>query len=423
MDLDHKQEFNQRRIAVHLKPEAERAIRAGHPWIFEDSILKQSHDGQAGDLAVVFDRKNRFLAIGLYDPHSSIRVRVLQHLQQATIDEKWFGERLSQALNVRSGLASSSTNGFRLVHGENDGFPGLVVDKYDRNIVLKLYSAAWAQHLPMLVRLLLQRFSPERILLRLSRAVERAQGSAPGSALASSPTMSDGQILYGPPLQEPIYFMENGLRFEVDPIHGHKTGFYLDQRENRTRVEEIIAEMGGIERLLDVFAYTGAFSIYSARAGAGEVLSLDVSQPALSTARRNFRENGHITNIAIVKHSYIAGDAFEELRSLSQKRQLFDAVLVDPPAFANKKAQQEAAISAYTRLVNLTLKVLRPGGLLVMSSCSSQVYKSQFYDCVIDSAEKAGRYLVEIARTGHPKDHPISFSQGAYLKCLFAIAP
>jgi 23S rRNA (cytosine1962-C5)-methyltransferase len=412
MDEDHQQEFNQRRIAVHLKPEAERAIRAGHPWIFEDSIIKQSHDGQAGDLAVVFDRKNRFLAIGLYDPHSSIRVRVLQYRNQAIIDEKWFGERLTKALNIRSELASDRTNGFRLVHGENDGFPGLIVDRYDRNIVLKLYSAAWAQHLSMLVRLLLQHFSPERILLRLSRAVERV--------LETSQTVSDGQILHGPPLQGPIHFKENGLFFEVDPIQGHKTGFYLDQRDNRARVQEIIAELGGIDRLLDVFAYTGAFSIYSARAGAREVVSLDISQPALSTAQRSFRENGHIANIAKAKHSCIAGDAFEELRKLSQKKQRFDAVIVDPPAFANKKAQQRAAISAYSRLVNLTLKVLRPGGLLVMSSCSSQIHESQFYDCVIDSAEKAGRHLVEIARTGHPKDHPISFPQGAYLKCLFA---
>ena len=419
MNMDSKQASKRRRIAVHIKPEAERAIRAGHPWIFEESIMKQSHDGQAGDLAVVFDRKNRFLAIGLYDPHSSIRVRVLQHLQQATINEEWYGERIRQALNVRNDLASSSTNGFRLVHGENDGFPGLVIDRYDRNIVLKLYSAAWEPHLPMLVRLLLNHFPAERILLRLSRVVERIWGSS----LESSKTVSDGQILHGPPLQGPIHFKENGLLFEVDPIRGHKTGFYLDQRDNRARAEEIIAEMGGIDRLLDVFAYTGAFSIYSARAGAGEVVDLDISQPALSTAQRSFRANSHIAKIGEAKQSSIAGDAFEELGKLSDARQRFDAVIVDPPAFANKKAQKEAALAAYSKLVTLSLNVLRPRGLLVFSSCSSRITENQFFDCVTNSAEKAGRDLVEIVRTGHAKDHPIKFAQGAYLKCLFAVVP
>ncbi len=284
--LAHLPDPNTRRIALHISPAAERALRQGHPWIFDQAITEQSHAGSPGDLAVLFDDRRRFLAVGLYDPTSPIRVRILQSRQPAPINADWFKTRLETALRLRSPLietpAERATTGYRLVHGENDGLPGLVIDRYTGTLVLKLYTPAWIPHLKEFCPALAQVCPAERLILRLSRSLVKQTEFLSG--------LTDGQVLSGAPMADPLVFQENGLFFEADPILGQKTGFFLDQRENRARVELLAKDRS----ILNVFAYTGGFSVYAARGGARQVVSVDISAPAMQTAIRNMALNRHI---------------------------------------------------------------------------------------------------------------------------------
>jgi 23S rRNA (cytosine1962-C5)-methyltransferase len=396
-----------RRLAVRVIPAAERALRAGHPWLFDQSITDISHEGRPGDLAIVFDRKRRFLAIGLYDPLAPIRVRVLQHSRPATINEEWYRGRLAAAVALRARLPETDTTGYRLVHGENDGLSGLVVDRYDQTLVVKLYTTAWVSHLNDLLPALLAVAPAERLVLRMSRAMQERPEELH--------ELHDGQILWGRSLAETVLFRENGLWFEVDVVAGQKTGFFLDQRENRARVEPLAAG----ERVLNVFAFSGGFSLYAARGGARQILSLDISRGALAAAERNFALNKGVAAVAAAKHETMAGDAFQTLAALVN-RQTFGLLIIDPPSFAKSQTEVDGALAAYRRLVELGLAVLRSPGTLVMSSCSSRVTADQFFALVNETARSAGRPLQEMTRTGHPIDHPITFPEGAYLKCLFA---
>jgi len=394
-----------KRIALRINVPAERALRQGHPWIFDGSITGQSHAGTPGDLAVIFDGARRFLAIGLYDPTSAIRVRILQSRDPATINADWFQNKLVTATRVRAGLKEKNTTGYRLVHGENDGLPGLVLDRYADTLVLKLYTPAWIPHLKDFCDALALVSPATHLILRLNRSLQKQTEYLYG--------LSDGMTLS---LQTPpslILFKENGLIFESDPIHGQKTGFFLDQRDNRARVEKLSKD----KSVLNVFAYTGGFSVYVARGGAREVVSVDISAPALAAAVRNMEYN-QLT----VPHATIAEDAFDVLERMASQKRLFDMVIIDPPMFAQSEKQIESALSAYSKLTHLGLSVLRKGGTLVQASCSSRVDTGTFFESVHQSAKEAGRRLTEIERTGHALDHPIRFKEGAYLKCLLATA-
>ncbi len=385
-----------RRIAVHVTAAAERALRAGHPWVYDRAIRKQNRDGQAGDLAVIFDSKNRFLAIGLYDPESPIRVKVLQHHEPAEINAEFFHRRLKEAAQRREELPTTGTNGYRLVHGENDKLPGLIIDRYDETLVIKLYTAAWFPHLEDILSGLDAIQPASRWILRSSRKVE------------SINNYQDGSILRGTKPSGSIVFEENGLRFYADVLHGHKTGFFFDQRDNRALVGQYAA---GAKKVLDVFAYVGAFSVYAARGGAKHVISLDVSAPALHTAQQNFALNADV--IRHTQHDIIVADAFEGMRQLQGEQ--FDMVIVDPPSFAQRAGQIKRALHAYDRLAALAISLVRENGFLVMASCSSRVGAEAFFSTV-----EKGRSLEVIQRTSHAVDHPIAFPEGAYLKCLFA---
>lgn len=406
--VSQNQANTQKRLAVRVTPAAERAIKGGHPWLFESAIQSVSSAGRSGDLAIIFDRKNRFLAVGLYDPVSMIRVRILQQGQPAAINREWFQAKIAAAAQGRAALPAAKTTGFRLVHGENDGLPGLVIDRYARTFVMKLYTAAWLAHLPDVVKALVDAVGPQRIVLRLNRDVIGQK------ELLDS--WQDGSTIFGSPPDGPVQFMENGLRFEAHVIAGQKTGFFLDQRENRALAEK----MARGKSVLNVFAYTGGFSLYAARGGATAVTSIDLSEPALLAAERNFALNPALSR---VPHKLIRGDAFQKLTRFGKDRRTFDMVIIDPPSFAKQKSEIDGALAAYARLVRLGLAVLSPGGRLVMASCSSRVAADDFFELVHGEAGKVKRPLHELERTTHPIDHPIRFPEGAYLKCLFAIAP
>lgn len=395
------------RLAVYLTPAAERAARRGHPWLFDGGIRQIKGEGRPGDLAVLFDRKRRFLAIGLYDPDSPIRVKLLQHGQPAPIDAGWFQAKINAAITRRDSLLTEETTGCRLIHGENDGLPGLVLDKYGETAVLKLYTAAWLPHLAVVAAAIVTAVTPERLVLRLSRNMLADPARLQG--------LSDGHLLYGRPLNGPVLFRENGLTFAVDVRRGHKTGFFLDQRENRA----IVGTLAEGRRALDVFAYTGGFSLYAARGGAPLAVSVDASRPALETAAEQFHLNRTIPQVAAARHETICGDAFAILAEMANAGRQFDLVVIDPPALAKSQAEVGRALAAYRQLVRLGAAVAAPEGILVISSCSSRVAAEPFLDLVKETAREAGRPLQELARTGHAADHPITFPEGAYLKCLF----
>jgi 23S rRNA (cytosine1962-C5)-methyltransferase len=399
------------RLAIRLHPRAERAVRRGHPWVFDHGIKHQRREGRAGDLAVLFDHANRFLAIGLYDPASPIRVRVLHVGAPATIDREWFAARIAEAHGRRLPLLEQETTGYRVVHGGNDGLPGLVADRYGKSLVLKLYTAAWIPYLPDVLAGLHDTLAPERIVLRLSRTVQAAHDARHG--------LSDGQVLHGLAADAPVLFRENGLLFETDLVKGHKTGFFLDQRDNRIRVEQLAAN----RTVLNVFAYTGGFSVYAARGGAAEITSLDISRLALDAAERNFSHNRQVEAISAARHRALAGDAFTLLEELRRRGDRYDLVILDPPAFAKAHREIDRAIRSYQRLTRLGLGLLSPGGTLVSASCSSRIGMSQFVEVVGTAAQGVGRHLQVFEVTAHALDHPISFPEAAYLKCLFATAP
>lgn len=397
----------EKRIAIRVRPQALAALRSGHPWLFDQAIEHVSHAGAPGDLAVVFDAKRRFVAIGLYDPDSPIRVKILQHGQPVRIDADFWRERLRAAARRRAPLEAEGTTGYRLVHGENDGLPGLIIDRYAETLVLKLYTAAWLPHLRDLLPALEEVQPSERWVLRLSRALQASTG------------LEDGVLLRGAPgFTGEAVFLENGLRFAADVRHGHKTGFFFDHRENRARVGRYAQDA----RVLDVFAYAGGFSLYAARGGARTVLSLDQSAPALEAARRNFALNRDHPAVAACQHETLAADAFVALEELAAQRRRFDLIVIDPPSFTKRAAEAPGALAAYARLARLGLALLEGDGLLVLASCSSRVREADFFAQVHAAARDAGRPLREIERSSHALDHPVAFPEGAYLKCLFARA-
>lgn len=388
-------------VTVHVTRNAAKRLRQGHPWLFDGGIEKVNKAGHAGSVAVVFDDRRKMIGLGLYDPGHPIPVKLLTRGGGVPIDEAFFAARVQAAVAKRSELEGQGTNGYRLIYGESDGLPGLVVDRYAETIVIKLYSAVWWSRLAQVVPSLF-RLSPTRhVVLRLSRALQ-AEGAHFG--------LRDGQLLSAGPLPERLTFQENGLTFEVDVVHGQKTGFFLDQRDNRKRVEAMSAK----KRVLNVFSYTGGFSLYAARGGALEVTSLDASRPALEAATRNFALNSQIAT----PHQTLCGDAFAQMSALARAGQTFDLLVIDPPSFARKKSEVETARKAYARLTKLGLQLLAPRGTLLLASCSSRITMEDFIAINTQAAREVGESLQIIEQHGHALDHPVTFAEGAYLKCL-----
>lgn len=393
---------------MHVTDTAESMIRKHHPWIYDQSITYQSHAGEAGDLAVIFDSKRKFLALGLWDPESVIRIRILQFFKPAEIDQDWFARKIQTAYTLREVMHAQHTDGYRLMFGENDGLPGLVIDRYATVFVIKIYSAAWVPYLRWIAACLQELFSYRSLVIRLSRNIAEKVEVTYG--------ITDGTVLDGETVEERVLFHENGLIFEADPIHGHKTGFYLDQRENRARVERLAAG----KSVLNVFSYNGGFSLYAARGKAKAVTSVDLNPLALESAKRIFAYNLDIPGIKSCTHETVVADAFAYLQMAANNQQKFDLVILDPPMFAQNLSQMERAIATYQKMTRLGLGLLNTGGVLVQASCSSRVSATDFFDAIHATVQRMGRKIHEIERSGHALDHPVNFPEGAYLKCLFA---
>lgn len=391
----------QPRLKLTLKPAAEGKVRSGHPWVYSDSIRHQNREGFPGELAVIYDRNDRFLAVGFFDPGSPLHVRIVHLGKPVDIDKGFWRGQLGRSLERREGLADEDTTGLRLINGESDGFPGLVLDRYETTLVLKLYAGAWLGLLDDLRDLILEALRPDRLVLRLSR-------NLPGTE-----TIHDGAILHGDDPGGPIVFLELGLRFEADVIRGQKTGFFLDQRENRRRV-------GSLARgadVLNTFSFSGGFSLYAARGGAASVTDLDLSRHALDSAKRNFSLNAADPGVASCRHETVQADAFRWLEEAAPAS--FDLIVVDPPSLAKRESERHRAIRAYQSLNASAIRLLRPGGLLVAASCSAHVSEEEFHGAVKNAALQSGRRFERIAQTGHAPDHHASFPEANYLKAAY----
>jgi 23S rRNA (cytosine1962-C5)-methyltransferase len=387
-------------LRLRVTAAAETAVRGGHPWVFAGSIREQNRPGETGELAAIYDRKDRFLAIGWYDAESPIRLRVLHIGKPVQLDAAWWRGRLAQSLARRTGLVSEQTDGLRLIHGESDGWPGLVLDRYGEVLVLKLYSAAWFPHLTQVTGLLMDALRPASLLLRLSRNIQPA---------ARARSLEDGQLLAGHEVSGPVTFRENGLSFEADALRGQKTGFFLDQRENRALVGGLAAGRD----VLNAFSFSGGFSLYAARGGAKSVTDLDISPHALAAARRNFALNQTEANVARCRHETVQANAFEWLAGNTTRE--FDLIVLDPPSLARREAERAGAIRAYQSLARMALGHLRPEGWLVACSCSAHVSAEEFFQAV----RTAAHGLEEWRTTGHPSDHPAGFPEARYLKAIY----
>jgi 23S rRNA (cytosine1962-C5)-methyltransferase len=279
-----------------------------------------------------------------------------------------------------------------------------VLDRYDTTLVLKLYTAAWLPRLEETLELLKEKISCERLILRLSRNMQ-----APAEKLFQR---RDGQMLLGAPPEGAVIFLENGVRFEADVLRGQKTGFFLDQRENRREVETLARG----RRVLNAFSFSGGFSVFAARGGAKSVTDLDISAHALESARRNFALNKNDPGVAACRHETVQADAFKWIESGAEK---FDLIVLDPPSLAKRATEREGAIRAYERLNAQGIARLAADGILVAGSCSAQVSAADFFDAVRRAAMKSGRKFAELKTLQHPADHPAGFKEAAYLKVIY----
>lgn len=393
------------RLRMRLFPRAETAVKRGHPWVFSDSIKEQNRAGEAGELAVIYDRRDRFMGVGMYDPDSPIRLRIVHVGKPATIDRAWWLDKVGECYQRRlREMLSDRTTGGRLINGESEGFPGLVADWYAGTLVVKIYTGAWLPRWEEMEGVFREALPLDFLVLRMSRNIQEVASERWG--------LVEG--FRGETGQDVVVFEENGIRFESAVCEGQKTGFFLDQRDNRARVE-LLADSRDV---LNVFSFSGGFSLYAARGGAKSVTDLDISAHALESAKRNFQLNDQCEKISQVEYHQVQADAF---KWMDEESSMYDLIIVDPPSLAKREREREGAIRAYERLNRRAIERLSPDGVLVAASCSAHVSEDEFFDLVLQQAHKSGRRFNVLWKHGHAPDHPVSFPEARYLKA-FAVA-
>lgn len=372
-------------------------IRRGHPWLYQGAISQVRGTPSPGDLVWVRDAKGRLLGQGYYNPHSQITVRMLA-FDDRPLGETFWRERLRRALASRERL-KGQTNALRLVNAESDYLPGLVVDAYREFLVVQALTLGIDRRKELLVELLKELVSPVGIYERSDVGVR---------ALEGLPQVNGP--LTGEPPPPKLEIREGEVRFWVDIATGHKTGFYLDQRENRL----LCGELSSGRKVLDICCYTGGFGVQAAAGGAESVLFLETSAKHLRWARDHLQLNG----LRGVQGGFLAGDAFQELRRLARGRKRFDLVILDPPKFARSGRELSGALRGYYDLNRLALRLLTSGGLLLTFSCSGRVGWEEFRRVLARAAVDAGRRVNILRRLSQAQDHPvaISYPEGEYLR-------
>jgi len=380
-----------------LKKGKEKPLLGRHPWVFSGAIDQIEDTFEPGDYVRVFSSDERFLGIGYGNPQSQITIRMLA-FEDIPIDAAFFEQKIQDAVRLRREIFSdeSRTNAYRLIHAEGDFLPGLIVDRYGEFLVVQCLTLGMEMRKSMIVGGLRKIFPAQSIFERSDSDLREREGLSRHTG-----------VLAGEKPSERIEITENGLHFYVDVFRGQKTGFFLDQRENRS----LAASLARGRSVLNCFSYTGAFSVYAARAGAREVISVESSEAALRMAKTNADLN-HIQNA-----SWVKGDVFDYLREGSRS---FDFVILDPPAFCKTHHQIQQAARGYKDINLSAMKRLSKQGLLLTSSCSSHISPDLFQKIIFGAAKDAGRQVRILAKTGHAMDHPVNIChpEGEYLKSI-----
>lgn len=376
-----------------------------HPWIFSGSIDRIEGEPDDGSVVEVYDAGHNWLSRGYINKQSQITVRLLTWDKDETIDRDFWRRRLERSISARQALASDpATTAYRLVHAESDYLPGLIVDRYGEWLVVQFLTLGVDRRRNEIVELLADLLKPAGIYERSDVDVREKEGLEQQTGLLSGNE---------PPNQTEI--TENGYRFLVNVRDGHKTGFYLDQRENRARLTRF-CDNSRVE-VLDAFAYSGAFAVYAAAGGASRLTLVDSSGPALDLARQNLALNSHISSQEI---DYVEGDVFSVLRGYRADGRRFDMIVLDPPKFAHTRREVEQASRAYKDINLLAFQLLRPGGVLFTFSCSGRVSADLFQKIVFGALVDTNRESQIIGQLAQGMDHPVAltFPEGAYLKGL-----
>jgi 23S rRNA (cytosine1962-C5)-methyltransferase len=391
---------------VILQPRRARPFYGRHPWVYAGAIAAVEGEPADGDVIDLHSHAGQFIARGIYNSRSKIRVRLYSWSPDDALDEEFFAGRLDAAWRLRDQILGLHAAGqaCRLVFSEGDGISGCTVDRYDRWLVVQFTSLGIAQRREMLTAQLVQRAQPEGIYLRTERGIGQLEGLE----------LQDG-VLWGQVPNDPIVIEEEGIRFRVNLKEGQKTGFYLDQRDNRRAV----ARLANGRRVLDAFCYTGGFGLHAARAGATEVIGVDVSEPALALADQNAQLNG-LGNL-----SFVRADVFDHLQSLAEAGERFGLIVLDPPKFARTRNAVEEALRGYRRLQSLALRLLESDGILVTCCCSGLIPVDMLEDLLARLAVEENRDIQILERRGQAADHPVwvACPESKYLKCLVCRAP
>ena len=380
---------------IVLKPGREGPVRAGHPWIFSGAIASGLEGADPGEPVAVHTAAGRFVAAGYCNPRTTIAVRVLT-LEDEPVDAALVRRRVGEALALRAAMLPSELRAYRVVNGEGDRLPGIVVDRYGDFLVCQLLTAGAARLAPALVAALEERLAPRGIYERSEGGV-RAEEGIPGAR----------GVLAGDEPPARLAIEEDGVRFLVDVLHGQKTGFFLDQRESRARLRRLATG----RRVLNAFAYTGAFAIAAALGGAAEVVSVDTSRPALALAEAAWAENG----LEPGRGRFVVADVFEFLRAGDER---YDLIVLDPPPFVRRRRDLAPGLRGYKDVNLQALRRVLPGGLVLTWSYSQHPARDAFRELVASAAADAGRVAQVVAEWGHPPDHPVALAhpEGEYLK-------
>jgi 23S rRNA (cytosine1962-C5)-methyltransferase len=382
---------------VILKRGKQKPVLRGHPWVFSGAVAKIEGEVSPGEQGEVYSKEGQFLGLGHINPRSQIVVRLLAQKKEE-LGENFFKERILRAMDLREDWSRGRTNAYRVINGEGDFLPGLIVDRYGETLVIQCLTAGMDRLKEMLINLLVKELRPQSIYERSDMATRREEGLAENRGL-----------LFGKDVPEFVEIEEYGCRFRINVKKGQKTGFYLDQKENRFSLREFSKG----KKILDCFSYTGAFSVHAGSGGARDFTLIDSSQESLAIAEDHFRLN----QLEKVPHRLIRGDAFEVMRGLEPG---YDMVILDPPPFAKKKGHLPSASRGYKDLNLWAFRLLNKEGFLFTFSCSHHMSWDLFQKIVFAAALDSGRSVQLIGRMGHPWDHPINLChpEGEYLKGL-----
>ena len=390
--------------ALRLKKPLERALRSGHPWVFRDALdvtnVNNVSDAVPGTQVRVLDRQGRFIATGLVDA-GPIGVRVFS-LRDEPIDTALFAARIARALELRARVVPEHTDAYRLLHGEGDGMPGFVCDRYASCAVLKLDGEAAAARLPSM----LEAFTPQLSALGITGLIVRT----------SRKQADNCELVWGSAPARELTVHEHGMKLWTNVFEGQKTGLFLDHRETRRRVRMLSSGLS----VLNLYGYTGGFSVAAGLGGATRVTTVDLAKPALALAERSFVDNG----LSGALHTCVADDALAYLTAAKERGERYQLIIADPPNFAPRKSAVESAQKAYEALHSAALAVLEPNGLYLAASCSSHVDRALFEETLRRGASYQRRVLQVLELSGAPADHPrlLAFPEGDYLKILLTRA-